>query len=194
MATDDLTLYLREFVAGDRDAWDRLLPHAYAQLRQIADRHFGRGFGKVTLEPTALVHEAFLRLFDRERVEVRHRRHFFALASKVMRDLLVDHARRRAAQQRSDGASRVTLREALAAPSGQHEVDVLDLHELLTKLEALDERQARVVELRFFAGLGNEETAAVLEVSLSTVEREWRSARAWLGLRLTSEHRNTDEQ
>ena len=176
----DLTRFLGELSRGEAAAGDALMPHVYAELRAIADGYLARQPGHRTLQPTALVHEAFLRLFGRE-ASWGDSAHFYALAAKTMRNLLVDSARERRSQKRGDGQRPVTLDQAVAAPE---EFDLLDVHLALEELGLLDERQARVVELRYFGGFEMQEVASALRVSVSTVEREWRAARAWLGVRL----------
>jgi RNA polymerase sigma factor (TIGR02999 family) len=160
-----------------------------AELRAVAQSYLGSQGASHTLQPTALVNEAFLKLVGSQSLDaIRDRKHFFALSAKVMRQILVDHARRRAADQRSGDATRVTLADAPRGGEGDgagaSDEEILDVDAALSELAALDERQARVVELRFFAGLEMEEVAAALECSLSTAEREWRAARAWLGRRM----------
>jgi len=137
----------------------------------------------VTLQATGLVHEAYLRLIDQSRVEWRNRAHFFGVAAQLMRRILVDHARRRRARKRGDGVWPLTLDDADAAPSASpaaEPVDVLVLNDALERLAELDDRQARIVELRYFAGLNIEDTAEALRISPATVKREWVVARAWL--------------
>ena len=152
------------------------LPAVYAELRALAASYF-RGRGGQTLQPTALVHEAFLRL-HRHAGAVTDRAHFFAIAATAMRQILTDHARRRRALKRGGAdKERVTLSNLAAFDSP---VDLVVLDDLLSRLGALDERQARLVELRFFAGMTEQETAEVLGVSLRTVQKEWRKAKAWL--------------
>ena len=184
-ATDggEITRLLVRWRAGEPDALERLVPLVYAQLKRQAAGYLRRERGGHTLEPTALVHEAFLRLAEVDRLDWRCREQFFALAATTMRRLLVDHARRRSAGKRGADPERVgiTVAEAVAdGAAGERWVDVLDVDRALARLAQLAERQARVVELRFFAGLENAEIAEVLGVSLATVEREWRAARAWL--------------
>jgi RNA polymerase sigma-70 factor (ECF subfamily) len=175
----EVTEALAAWSAGDREALPRVLPQIYDELRALAAQHLRRERPGHTLQPTALVNEAFLRLVAREHVHVEARTQFFALAAQAMRRVLVDHARRRQAGKRGGREAPLPLEEAedLAVTPA---VDLVDLDAALTKLERLDPRQARVVELKFFAGLGIEEIAAAMEVSTSTVRREWRMARAWL--------------
>jgi len=180
-AQGEVTAALLAWSGGDREALGRVLPQIYDELRALAAQHLRKERAGHTLQATALVNEAFLRLSGRERVHVEARVQFFAVAAQAMRRVLVDHARRRRAEKRGGPETPVPLTEvAEAALSASPLVDVLDVDEALTRLAALDERQARVVELRFFAGMEVEEIAAALDVSASTVQREWRMARAWL--------------
>ena len=173
--------------SGDDDALHRLLPLVYEELRRVARRHLRRERPDHTLQTTALINEAYLRLIDQGGVEVTDRCHFVALTSHLMRQILVDHARARLAKKR-DGGFRITLAEdlAVAEPS---ESDVLAVDEALSRLAALDPQQARVVELRYFGGLSIRETAEVLEVSEATVKRDWATARAWLHREIESASR-----
>jgi RNA polymerase sigma factor (TIGR02999 family) len=175
----EVTRLLLAWSGGDRGALDALVPHVYAELRRQADRYLGRQRAGHTLQATALVHEAFLRLVDQTHVSFRDRAHFFAVAARAMRQILVDHARRRHAGKRGGAATRLVLEDGMASvePRG---VDLVALDDALARLEALDPGQARLVELRFFGGLTVEETAAVLGCSPATVKRSWSSARAWL--------------
>jgi RNA polymerase sigma factor (TIGR02999 family) len=169
--------------SGDPTALDDLLPRVYDELRALADAYMRRERAGHTLQPTALVHEAFLRLLRLPPGSVQNRIHFFALAAQAMRRILADHARRHRAAKRGGGAVRVPLElvegGAPATPAGD-DVAADDLDAALEDLAKLDERQARVVELRFFGGLSIEETAEVLAVSTATVKRDWLVARAWL--------------
>ena len=170
---------LKEWNAGDREALDRLTPLVYEELRRQAAHYLRRERPGHTLQTTALIHEAYLRLVDAQDVRWQGRAHFFAIAANLMRRILVDHARRRDADKRGGSQVRVQLDEALAVAE-ETEVDLLAIDEALNKLAAIDEQQARVVELRFFSGLSVEETAAALGVSPKTVKRDWSVARAWL--------------
>lgn len=177
------TLLLQRYGAGDRAAADALLPLLYEELRRIASAHLAHERAGHTLQPTALVHEAWLRLVDDPARDVSGRQHFLSLAARVMRRVLVDHARERGAQKRGGGSTRVTLDGAVALYE-THELDLLALDEALAELSRVDERAVRIVELRFFAGLEMAEVARALELSLPTVERGWRMARLWLRARL----------
>ena len=178
-STDEVTRLLRALQAGDAAASERLFPHIYADLRALAARAFARERPDHTLQPTALVHEAFLRLLDQTQVDWMSRAHFFALAAKAMRQILCDHARRHATDKRGGGRHRVELDETVAVGTDR-QVDVLDLDQALRKLAELDERKSRLVELRFFGGLTGEEVADVLGVSRKTVAQDWTVARLWL--------------
>jgi RNA polymerase sigma factor (TIGR02999 family) len=166
--------------AGDEQALKDLLPLVYKQLHRVARQHLRKQRTHHTLQTTALIHEAYLRFAGAEGPSVQDRNHFIALASRIMRQVLVDHARGRAAAKRQGGV-RVTLSEALNVAD---EVDVLGVDEALTRLSEFDEQQARVVELRFFGGLSIQETAAALHISESTVKRDWTMARTWLSREL----------
>jgi len=175
----DVTGLLLAWRAGDASAHEQLLPAIYDELRRQAARAMRREGDAHTLQATALVHEAYLRLVDQRRVEWRSRAHFFGVAAQMMRRVLVDHARARLADKRGGALQRVTLGD-VGPDESNHELDVLALHDALERLAALDPRQARLVELRYFGGLGIEDTAEALEVSPATVKREWAVARAWL--------------
>jgi RNA polymerase sigma factor (TIGR02999 family) len=174
----DVTRLLAEWAGGDEGALERLMPLVYQELRRIADRALGRERQGHTLQATALVHEAYLRLVQQHSAQFQNRAHFFAIASQVVRRILVDHARRRASIKRGAGEAPVILDMDVAddAPS----VDALVLDEALEHLASLDPQQARIVEMRFFGGLTVEETAEVLKISPRTVKRDWSMARAWL--------------
>ncbi|GJG89540.1 DNA-directed RNA polymerase sigma-70 factor [Gemmatimonadetes bacterium T265] len=181
-AGGDVTSLLREAQAGDPVAQDALYARVYDELRRLA-RHVRAGRAGATLSTTALVHEAYDKLRPARVGAWEGRAHFFGVAARAMRDVLVDAARRRAAAKRGGGAVLVTLGDAAAA-SALRTDDLLALDEALERLGALDARQLRVVEYRYFAGLTATETADALGISLSTVEREWRGARAWLAREL----------
>ena len=170
---------LNEWNAGDERALDRLTPLVYEELRHQAARYLRRERPGHTLQTTALIHEAYLRLIDAKEVHWQDRAHFFAVAANVMRRILVEHARRRDADKRGGSHIRVHFDEAVAV-AGATDVDLLAIDEALDRLAAIDPQQARVVELRFFSGLTVDETAAALGVSPKTVKRDWSVARAWL--------------
>lgn len=177
---EEVTALLKEWSAGDRAALERLMPLVYGELRKLAASHLKSERGDHTLQPTALVHEAFLRLVGQRSVSWANRAHFYGIAAQMMRRVLVDHARRRMALKRSPGTLYLDLGEDAAAAVPDRTPELLSLDRALTELERLDPRQAKVVELRFFAGLSVEETAEVAGVSTATVKREWRTARAFL--------------
>jgi RNA polymerase sigma factor (TIGR02999 family) len=174
----EITRLLREMGAGDKEAMHRLLPLVYEELRRLAASYFRRERVEHTLQPTALVHEAYLRMVD-QREPIQSRGHFMALAATQMRRILVDYARLQHAERRGGGAERVLLEDNLGM-AGPRPVDVMALDAALGKLEALDPELARLVELRFFGGLTVEETAEVMATSTATVKRSWSSARAFL--------------
>jgi len=173
-----LTTLLLNWTDGDRAAMDELAPLVYDELRRLARRQMAGERQGHLLQPTALVNEAFLRLVDIHQVQWRSRAHFFAIASRVMRRILVEHARARAFQKRGGGAPHVTFDEATVVPGTTYQIVALD--DALKALAAEDDRKARVVELRYFGGLSVEETAEVLGVSPETVMRDWRYAKHWL--------------
>ena len=176
----DVTRLLIAWNEGDLGAVERLMPLVYAELREIAERQFRRERAGHTLQPTAVVHEAYFRLVDQTRVTWKNRGHFFAIAAQAMRRILIDHARARKAEKRGGREDRVTLDVGIASPEPADDIDLLALDEALVRLKELDEPQSRIVELRFFGGLSIEETAEAMETSASSVKREFRSARAWL--------------
>lgn len=175
---ESVTACLKRWRAGETRALDQMLPLVYAELRGIAAAQMRRERGPSTLQPTALVHEAFLKLVDSSQVDWRDRAHFLAMAARAMRQVLVDRARAREADKR-DGGERVTL-SSVDPPDPRNTVDLLALDQALAQLEALDPRKARVIELRVFAGLDFADIGELLEVSRATLDRDFRAARAWL--------------
>jgi len=182
---DEITRLLHDWSGGDAAALSRLVELVYPELRRIAARHLSRERPDHTLQPTALVNEAYLRMVDQTRAQWQGRAHFFAVAARVMRRILINHAEAHRAAKRGGGGPRLALTDSATPASGASDVDLLALDEALSRLEALDERQCRVVELRFFSGLSVSETAAVLGVSERTVELDWSMARAWLMTQLS---------
>src|SRR5262245_10849594 len=178
-APDEVTALLDGWNNGDRQALDRLLPIVYAELRQIAARRFRLERSEHTLQPTALVHEAYLRLVEQRNVDWRSRAHFFGVAAQIMRRILVDHARRRGAAKRGDDVQRVSL-EAVDDVAAANDIPVLVLDQALGRLEQIDPGLAQIVQLRAFGGLTIEESAHLMNVSPSTAKRDWRTAKAWL--------------
>jgi RNA polymerase sigma factor (TIGR02999 family) len=178
-SSHDVTTLLVDWSRGDRAALDQLIPLVYAELRHIAARQLrGERVGH-TLQPTALVHEVYLRIVNQREVNWQNRAHFFGVAAQVMRRILVDHARRHTAAKRGEGVRCVSLDDALEVPASS-EIPVLALDHALDRLQQIDSELARIVELRAFGGLTIEEAAHVLEVSPSTAKRDWRTAKAWL--------------
>lgn len=182
----DITGMLAAWKGGDTDALDRLVDIVYAELRRIAHQHLARRGAGESLESAALVNEAYLKLVRAGGIRCENRTHFLALCSQMMRRLLVEHARRRGYAKRGGNALRVPLDEVLLVAEARS-IEVLALDEALDALARIDRRKSRVVELRYFGGLNIEETAEVLGVSLDTVKRDWRMARAWLLAELTRE-------
>jgi len=176
--TAPLTQLLQAWRSGDLNARDRLIDAAYPQLRAVAGRELANERRNHTLQPTALVNEAFLRLEGAAHLDWRDRTHFVRIIARLMRSILVDHGRRRKAAKR-DGGVQVTLSE-IAAPTPDPAVDVVNLDAVLTRLEEIDPDKARVVELRYFGGLTVEETGEALGISSATVKRHWQAARVWL--------------
>lgn len=179
-----LTQLLLDVNAGRGDALEKLMPVVYRELRRQAARYLRRERQNHTLQPTALVHEAFIKLIDQRHVRWQNRAHFFGIAAQAMRRIVIDHARTRQRVKRGGVQQAVTLDEAMIAGEARS-IDVLALDEALTRLAALDARQARIVELRYFAELSVEETAEVTGLSPATVKREWSMARAWLQAELS---------
>jgi RNA polymerase sigma factor (TIGR02999 family) len=178
-----VTQLLKEWSAGRRDAFDRLFPLVYEELRSLAAQHLRRERHPSPLQTTALVHEAYLKLVQQDGVRCENRAHFFGIAAKVMRCLLVDQARARDAAKRGGGIPPDTLDIAPGVTLPPN-VDLIALDEVLTELARIDSRQGEVVELRYFGGLTIDETAEALDISPATVSREWTLARAWLYSRL----------
>jgi RNA polymerase sigma-70 factor (ECF subfamily) len=175
---NDVTQALLELNEGG-EASARLMPLVYKELRRLAQTYLRSERPDHTLQPTALVHEAYLRLIDQNRVEWQNRSHFYAVAAQMMRRILIDHARAHASEKRGGSGKRLSLDEASFLP-GERAADLLELDEALKQLAITDERKSRVVELRFFGGLSVKETAEVLGVHTATVERDWVVAKAWL--------------
>jgi RNA polymerase sigma-70 factor (ECF subfamily) len=164
---------------GDEASLNRMIPLVHRELQQIARRCMNGERGSHSLQPTALVNEAYLRLIDVQQINWQNRAHFLAMAARLMRRILVDHARSKGSGKRGGGAAKVSLDDALVVPDGQGR-DLVALDDALAALANVDERKSRMIELRFFGGLSVEETAAVFDVSPDTVKRDWRLAKAWL--------------
>ena len=183
----DITDLLERWSAGDRAAFDEMVPLVYDELKGVSRRALGQERHSRTLDCTALVHEAYLRLTDQSRMQWGGRAHFFGAAAQVMRRILVDHARKRLTGKRGSGAVHEPLDDSISITL-EPDIDIIDLNDAIEELAAADPESARVVELRCFGGLSIEETAEVLNTSASTVTRTWSFARAWLYRRLEERH------
>jgi RNA polymerase sigma-70 factor, ECF subfamily len=178
-SSQNITRLLLDWRNGDQSALDRLMPLVYEELRRMANHYMRNERRGHTLQTSALVHEAYLRLVDHENIEWQNRAHFFGVAAQAMRRILVDHARTRNYQKRGGGAQQVSLDEAMTL-AGDRAAELIALDDALRELAKMDERKSRVVELRYFGGLSLEETAEALSVSIPTVTRDWNTAKAWL--------------
>ena len=177
---EGITQLLIDWGKGDQAALERLMPLVYSELRRLASNYLRRERAEHTLQPTALVNEAYLKLVDQRNARWQNRAHFFGIAAQLMRRILVDHARQRQAVKRGGvDQQRLSITSAEAVVK-QPEIDLLALNEALDELAQMDPQQSRIVELKFFGGLSIEETAEVLSISHATVERDWKLARAWL--------------
>ncbi len=176
----DITQLLREWSDGKREALDEVLPLVYEELRRQAANYLRRERPDHTLQTTALIHEAYLRLIDQRAVNWQSRAHFFAISAQAMRRILVDYARTKHREKRGGDAFKLPLEAAALMPAEEKSIDLIELDGALTRLGEIDEQKARIVELRYFSGLSTEETATVLRVSTRTVERGWTMAKAWL--------------
>jgi len=183
---DDVTRILHDWTDGDQNAPERLMPFVYDELRRLARSFLARESDAHTLQPTALVHEAYVRLVDQTRVNWQNRAHFYGIASSMMRRVLIDHARAHATAKRGGAAVRLSL-DDVQIPIEQRAASLLALDEALERLTAMDERKGRIVEMRFFGGLNDEEIAEALGVSVRTVLRDWKTARLWLYRELNQE-------
>ena len=190
MSDENITKLLQEHTAGNHAVIDKLIPMVYEQMKEMAHNRLRGERSGHTLNTSALVHEAYLQLIDFDRIDWKNRDQFYGIASRVMRNILVDYAVKRNAQKRGGNRKRVTLRDSDVV-SSQNLHDILSVHQALEKLVNFDERQVRVVECRFFGGLTIKETAAALDVSEATVNRDWKMARAWLNRELKD---NTQEK
>jgi len=182
----EITRLLADWSNGDRQALEKLTPLVYDELRRLAARYLRQERSDHTLQSTALVHEAYMKLVGQNNVRWQNRAHFFGIAAQMIRRILVDYARSQHAEKRGSGAVKLALDEAMAVPQASGaDVDLLGLNDALDRLAEMDERQSRIVELRFFTGLSIEETAEVLTLSPATIKREWQTARAWLFREMT---------
>lgn len=182
----DVTQILRDWSGGDEEAPERLMPLVYDEMRRLARTFLSRERYSHTLQPTALVNEAYLRLVDQTRVNWQNRAHFYGIASRMMRRVLIDHARAHATEKRGGSAIRLSL-DDMQVPIEERAASFVALDEALKRLEELDERKCKVVEMRFFGGLSDEEIAEVLGVSTRTVLRDWKTARLWLYRELSAD-------
>ncbi|MGY8768546.1 MAG: sigma-70 family RNA polymerase sigma factor [Pirellulales bacterium] len=182
--SDETTQLLSALSAGDTSAAERLLPLVYDELKRIAARQMNQERVGHTLQATALVHEAFIKLIDQSRVQWQGKAHFCAVASNIMRRILVDYARQKNAIKRGAGAQKIAIDENLTPDVKQDGVDLVALDDALTQLAELNARHAKIVEMRFFGGMTVKETATALDVSTSTVKNDWRAAQAWLMIQL----------
>jgi RNA polymerase sigma factor (TIGR02999 family) len=182
---ETITELLHAWSDGEREGADALVPLVYEELKRQARRYLRRERAGHTLQTTALVNEAYLKLIDQRNVRWQNRAHFFGIAAQMMRRILVDYARERNRQKRGGAAENLPLDEAFAIAAGERDLDLLALDEALNRLAEMDERQARIVELRYFSGLSIEETAEVVGLSVSTVKANWSMAKAWLYHELT---------
>ena len=181
LPSDKVTGLLIAWSGGNREALERLIPLVHDELHLLAERYMQRERRDHTLQPTALIHEAYFHLVDQNRVQWQNRAHFFGVAARVMRHITLNHARHHRAAKRGGGMLTVSLDESVAGNLAEGPtIDIIELDDALTRLAALDPQQSQLVELRFFGGLTIEETAEVLRISTATVKREWRTARAWL--------------
>jgi len=178
-ATQNVTAMLRDWTNGNQEALDKLIPVVYDELRRQAARYLRGERPGHTLQTTALIHEAYLRLINQHNIEWKDRAHFYAIAARLMRQILVDHARKRQAAKRGGSDIKVRLEEEMVM-SPERNVDLVALDEALTRLAGIDPQQSRIVEMRYFSGLSTEETAEVMGVSSRTVKRDWNVAKAWL--------------
>ena len=185
----DITQLLQAWSEGDERALDKLIPLVYRELHRMAQRYMAHQSPGHTLQTTALVNEAYLRLVDAGKMNFQNRAHFFGVSAQVMRSILVDFARRQGSQKRGGEVQRVSLEESKVV-YGERGADLVALDDALRALAAIDPRRSRVVELRFFGGLSVEETAEVLRVSPETVLRDWKVAKAWLGREMSGEKRD----
>jgi RNA polymerase sigma factor (TIGR02999 family) len=174
----NVTKLLKDWEKGDRTALDEMLPMVYSELKRLASYYLSQERTGHTLQTTALVHEAYMRLVDQQNVNWRNRAHFLGIAAEMMRRILVNHARDRAAAKRGGGAKRISL--SMVSDSEEPDMDLIALDQALTELATIDLRKSRIVELKFFGGLTTEETAEVMNISHATVEKDWKMARAWL--------------
>ncbi len=182
----EITQMLIELTGGNKDVVNQILPHIYDELRRLAGSYLRRERSDHTLQPTALVHEAYMKLIDQKKVRWQNRAHFFGIAAQVMRRILMDHARKHSAGKRGGEAEKLPLEEEILIVSTDRSADLIALDDALQGLAELDPQKAKLVELRYFGGLSIEETAEVMGVSVPTINRQWRLAKAWLHSQVSS--------
>ncbi len=183
----DITQMLIDLTDGNKEVVNEILPVVYAELRKLASSYLRKERGNHTLQPTALVHEAYMKLIDQKKVKWQNRSHFFGIAAQVMRRILMDYARKHKAEKRGGAGENVSLEEEFIIIQGERSHELLALDEALENLAKMDEMKAKIVELRYFGGLSVEEVAEVLGVSEITIKRHWRMAKAWLYGQIASE-------
>jgi RNA polymerase sigma factor (TIGR02999 family) len=182
----EITQMLLELTDGNKDVVNQILPHIYDELRRLAGSYLRRERSDHTLQPTALVHEAYMKLIDQNRVKWQNRAHFFGIAAQVMRRILMDHARKHTAEKRGGDVELLPLEEEILIVSHDKSSELLALNDALDELAKMDPDKAKIVELRYFGGLSIEETAEVMEVSVPTINRHWKMAKAWLHSQLAN--------
>lgn len=181
----EITQMLLELTDGNRDVVDQILPHIYDELRRLAGTYLRRERSDHTLQPTALVHEAYMKLIDQNRVKWQNRAHFFGIAAQVMRRILMDHARKHTAEKRGGDAELLPIEDEILVVSHNRSSDLVALDDALLELAKMDPDKAKIVELRYFGGLSIEETAEVMGLSVPTINRHWKFAKTWLYTELT---------
>jgi len=186
-SVSDITTLLQAWSDGDRSAHDQLWPVVHAELRRLAHRQMARERPDHTLQTNALVNEAYMRLVDWKQAHFKNRAHFFGIAAQVMRRILMDHARKHQADKRGGEAEKLPIEEEILVVSHEKSAELIALDDALQTLAAMDEQKAKIVELRYFGGLSIEETAEVMGVSVPTINRQWRMAKAWLYSQIAAE-------
>lgn len=186
-APSEITQMLIELTDGNQEVVNHILPHIYDELKRLASSYLRRERSDHTLQPTALVHEAYMKLVDQKRVQWQNRAHFFGIAAQVMRRILMDHARKHQADKRGGEAEKLPIEEEILVVSHDRSAELVALDDALHTLASMDEQKAKIVELRYFGGLSIEETAEVMGVSVPTINRQWRMAKAWLYSQLAAE-------
>ena len=186
-APNEITRMLIELTDGNQEVVNQILPHIYDELKRLASSYLRRERVNHTLQPTALVHEAYMKLIDQKRVQWQNRAHFFGIAAQVMRRILMDHARKHQADKRGGEAEKLPIEEEILVVSHEKSAELIALDDALQTLAGIDEQKAKIVELRYFGGLSIEETAEVMGVSVPTINRQWRMAKAWLYSQIASD-------